>query len=45
MRVQILREDYFTELHELPLLKVFLPSLLQQLAHEQGNYSYQVRET
>jgi hypothetical protein len=42
MRVQIQREDYFTELQELPLMRVFLPSLLKQLVHERGNYSYQV---
>jgi hypothetical protein len=42
MRVHIQREDHFTELQELPLMRVFLPSLLQQLVHERGNYSYQV---
>ena len=42
MRVQITREDYFSEAEDHPVMKVMMPSLLGQMGKETGNYTYQV---
>jgi hypothetical protein len=42
MRVQITREDFFSEAEDHPVMKVMMPSLLEQMGKETGNYTYEV---
>ena len=32
------REEYIEDIEKLPMMKVFIPSLVEKLQHEQGKY-------
>ncbi|EKX37238.1 hypothetical protein GUITHDRAFT_145191 [Guillardia theta CCMP2712] len=42
MRVVQSREEYIEDIEKLPMMKVFIPSLVEKLQHEQGKYRYDV---
>eukprot|EP00960_Hanusia_phi_P075258 768395-Hanusia_phi.AAC.4 len=42
MRVIQSREEYIEDIDKLPMMKVFIPSLVEKLKHEKQNYRYEV---